>query len=695
MQTTDVVEAPNKGWSIIVDDFIGQGKDMSIDRSDIRPSKTNRKFFNPVKLKELAANIKAVGILQRILVRPVTPTEEEPEQYEIVYGERRWLAAGIAELVAIPCNVRSLNDDQAAMIQIFENLHKENPHPLEEAMGYQNLMMAHGYTADALVKELGLTRSYFYGRLKLCSLAADLHQDFMNDKFPASIALIIARIPVPALQIEAANEILDMEDREEPMSVREASSFIRDRYMLNLDKATFPTSYAKLIDDAGSCDKCPKRTGNQPEMYEGIDPQICTDPNCFSEKTAAVVNKKIAVWENKNIPVHRDNEGRMLLIQADFGNHGKVSGRTTMSYFNILITPGIRMQSMLHDVLTPDQRPKPVFMVLDRDNELQPVYNHADAQMALKNAGHCPLSEAKKDLASDEDDEDDDTDEEQDTQSTVTVTTISMSALGLNDDNAIAARTKRDDERRETASKETKARVAIYKRLRELVAEGLSLPSLREFAKQLFISHSLPNDVLYDIYQFDINDDEQVWAYIDQATMVELQLFLLDLILTDDLVVTSWNMDRLGSESDTFNTVLAIARAEGIDPDQVRYELENPAAVAQSDEPAQQAIKTPAKRGRKPKVAAQPQPDLIAAESDAERIAEDQASANFSSQTIFNALMKSGSDVADANAPAPVDMPPVKTPGKRGPKPKQKESDSAAQAKITPVEAWPFPKGVA
>jgi ParB/RepB/Spo0J family partition protein len=283
--------------------------------SRIRISPDNRKRFNEPALQELAASIKSMGVAQPILMRPVTPTAEQPEDFEIVAGERRFRASTIAGMADIPAMVRKLTDLQAAKLRILENLQREDPHEMEEAEGYQLLMQQHGYNADQLAEEVSKSRAYIYGRLKLCALTLPVREQFLENKISASTALLIARIPVPALQIRALDEIINPTTwpAGEPLSYRKAQQHIQSRYMLDLATAIFPLDSAKLLAAAGSCVKCPKRTGNEPMLYPDLSADVCTDPDCFSEKRAAqhaatlvTANKKgIRVYDGKvRIPVN-------------------------------------------------------------------------------------------------------------------------------------------------------------------------------------------------------------------------------------------------------------------------------------------------------------------------------------------------------------------------------------------------------
>ena len=258
----------------------------------IRISRTNRKRFNAEAMQDLAANIREVGVIAPILIRPVTPTEGEPQKYEIVAGERRYRASIIAGLVMIPAVLRTLTDRQARTLQLLENLQREDPHAMEEAEGFQELMLTEGYSADDLAEKLKKSRSYIYARLKLCALSLSVRELFLDRKFDASVALLIARIPVPALQEKAVAEILLGSDYQssEPLSYRQSLEYIRRNYMLDLKKSVFSIKSATLLAGVASCTDCPKRTGNQPEIFGAeTSPDVCTDPDCYREKRAAHV----------------------------------------------------------------------------------------------------------------------------------------------------------------------------------------------------------------------------------------------------------------------------------------------------------------------------------------------------------------------------------------------------------------------
>lgn len=163
---------------------------IPLDR--ITASRTNpRKHFSPEALTELAKSIAAVGVLQPIVVRPGFRGRGS---YEIVAGERRFRAAELAGLAEIPATVRDLSDMQVLEIQIEENLHRADLHPLEEAESYRALHETHGQTVDEIAARLGKSKSYVYDRMKLCALIPEAKEHFLADRILAGHAVILARL---------------------------------------------------------------------------------------------------------------------------------------------------------------------------------------------------------------------------------------------------------------------------------------------------------------------------------------------------------------------------------------------------------------------------------------------------------------------------------------------------------------------
>ncbi len=279
----------------------------SIEPSATAVQERRRTHYDAAALKDLAENIKAVQVIEPIIVRPKIGGKE-PERFEIVAGERRWRASREAGLDTIPAIVRALDDSQVLEIQLVENLHREGLHELEEAEGYEILMRQHHYDIEQLSAKIGRSRAYVYARLKLLALDKKAREAFYAGKLTAATALLLARIPVPALQQEALKAITQGW-RGDPMSFRDAQQHIQDHYMTRLKDAPFDQKLADLVPGAGPCGKCPKLSGNQPELFGDIkNADVCTDPACYANKRA--------VW-GKRIEAQAKAEGRTVLSGKD------------------------------------------------------------------------------------------------------------------------------------------------------------------------------------------------------------------------------------------------------------------------------------------------------------------------------------------------------------------------------------------
>lgn len=562
-QTTSTLAITKADSVIIVDELVvDQGEFKIVQLSDIRISKTNRKHFDELKLTEIAASIKEMGVAQPILIRPVTPTAVEPEPYEIVAGERRYRGSIIAGRTTIPAMVRVLTDLQAAKIQILENLQREDPHPLEEAEGYENLMLTHGYTSEQLVEELKKSRSYIYGRLKLCSLALGVREQFLNNKFPASTALLIARIPVPELQVKAVKEITEPQYNGEPMSYRAAANHLQNRYMLKLDDAPFPINDIKLLAIAGTCSKCPKRSGNQPEIFTDVNNQnLCTDPDCFGEKRAANEARKITLANKNGIPVLEGDEAKKKNYELlSTGRDCAFVSEESFLWSFARRGSDLSGNSTIEKELKEDQRPAPLCLIKLDNGKVKTIYSKSEMQTALEKAGLCLTEEMAKQA-----DDDGDGDEP------------------VKQNDAYIERCKREDENKQKAEKETTFRVALYKKLRQKGFAGFSLESLREFVKMMVVndnSYAIPDDLLTDVYPFEKASDENVCTHIDQASVEDVQMILVDLVVGECLSVSHWNINDIADdEEDPFRTVQKMAELEGIDVEQVRQSLKAPIVV--------------------------------------------------------------------------------------------------------------------
>ncbi|HEY1900736.1 MAG TPA: ParB/RepB/Spo0J family partition protein [Steroidobacteraceae bacterium] len=281
--------------------------------SETRCQKERRAHFKEADAAELLESVRAKGVIQPILVRPLAPRGETDtlERYEVVAGERRVIAAEEALRMTIPAMVRDLSDEEALQLQLIENLQREDLTELAEAEGYEDLLKM-GKSADEIAVMVGKSRRTIYTRMQLLTLSAAARKAFYDGTLSSSVALLIARIPVAALRDEMLKEVTAKQPEYRGggvMSYREAQQLLSNKYLLRLKEAPFPTGDPTILVSAGPCGTCPKRTGNQPELFEDIgSADICTDPVCFNQKK---VN-----WGKMQLEAARE-EGRKVITGAE------------------------------------------------------------------------------------------------------------------------------------------------------------------------------------------------------------------------------------------------------------------------------------------------------------------------------------------------------------------------------------------
>lgn len=154
-----------------------------------------RRDFPVEKLEELAASIRAKGIIQPLIVRK---NPREPNGYEIVAGERRWRAAQMAQLHEVPVLVREFTDTEVLEVAIIENIQRADLNPVEEALGYRQLMDRFGHTQERLAEGLSKSRSHIANLLRLLSLPDEVQAMMRDGRLTAghARALITTEDPV-------------------------------------------------------------------------------------------------------------------------------------------------------------------------------------------------------------------------------------------------------------------------------------------------------------------------------------------------------------------------------------------------------------------------------------------------------------------------------------------------------------------
>ena len=160
----------------------------NIKRNEFQP----RINFDEKKLNELASSIKQNGIIQPIAVRPIKGSSEP---YQIVAGERRWLAAQKAGLHEIPVTILDLNDNEVLEVAIVENIQREDLNVVEEAKGYKRLNQEFGYDHDKIANMMSKSRSHVSNTLRLLNLPKDVISMLQDGELTAGQARPLVGLP--------------------------------------------------------------------------------------------------------------------------------------------------------------------------------------------------------------------------------------------------------------------------------------------------------------------------------------------------------------------------------------------------------------------------------------------------------------------------------------------------------------------
>ena len=176
-----------------------------------------RRTFDPDQLEELTNSIREKGVMSPLLVRPT----DDPNIFELIAGERRWRAAQKAGLHDVPVIIREVDDKEALELAIIENVQRADLNPLEEAMGYGQLIEQFDYTQQDLAQVIGKSRSHVANTLRLLRLPEDVRGMVASGTLTAGHARTLITVGDPAA---LARQIVD-----KGLSVREAEALSQQR----------------------------------------------------------------------------------------------------------------------------------------------------------------------------------------------------------------------------------------------------------------------------------------------------------------------------------------------------------------------------------------------------------------------------------------------------------------------------------
>lgn len=277
-----------------------KSKQEVIKISDIKVNPNQpRTLFNEVELQELAASVRDTGLLQPIGLNRVKG------EFFLIYGERRLRASHIVQTELKERNTIAAvvfdNLSAAAVkeMQIIENLHRKDISPMEEAVAYQKLLELKKADIKEIANRVSKSVSYVAQRLKLNDLINEFQDALFTERMNLTNALKVCKISKEAQKELWTNDFSELEENE----YVEVSQWTLNKFMNNLNKASFDIADTKLCPKAGSCLVCPYNTAVNTLLFpDEAHESICTNSPCFQEKTNLSFNAEIkAALENPNI----------------------------------------------------------------------------------------------------------------------------------------------------------------------------------------------------------------------------------------------------------------------------------------------------------------------------------------------------------------------------------------------------------
>ena len=217
MDSNKIKKGLGRGLSSLIGENKIETQKNKLSVSVLIPNKYQpRKIFDEENLNELANSIRERGILQPIIVRK---SNDEQSKFEIIAGERRWLAAQKAGLHDLPVVITEADDLKSLEFAIVENVQRHDLNPLEEAQGYKRLIDDFSYDQEKVSKFIGKSRSYITNALRLLSLPDEVIKLIENKKLSAGHAKILVGLENASF---VANKII-----ENKLSVRQTENFVK------------------------------------------------------------------------------------------------------------------------------------------------------------------------------------------------------------------------------------------------------------------------------------------------------------------------------------------------------------------------------------------------------------------------------------------------------------------------------------
>ena len=211
-------------------------EEIQLDLIDPNPLQPRREFPKAA-LEELAASIRSSGVVQPVLLR------RADARYQLVAGERRWRAARLAGLTAVPAVIRDLSDGEALELALTENLMREDLNPLEVARGYEILQQRFELTHEQIAERLGATRSNVSNILRLLKLPSSVQEMIVDGQLSMGHARALITLDSHAAQARFAGLIV-----KQGLSVRQVESMVAIHTSKKLPAKTKPLAESDSLD---------------------------------------------------------------------------------------------------------------------------------------------------------------------------------------------------------------------------------------------------------------------------------------------------------------------------------------------------------------------------------------------------------------------------------------------------------------
>ena len=298
--------AQGEGESMRVDSAFREVDVDALAPSQSAAQQSRRSRFDADALEELSKSIAEAGVLEPLLVRPASSLETRVKgDYEIVAGERRWQAAKRAGLRTVPVIVRDLDAEEAALVQLTENIQREGLHPLDEAFFFAALRDDHGWSAEAIAERAGRSRSHVFGRIALLGLCPEAQAEISEGRLSPTAGRLLATVPSADLQREALATVYD------GATTREWE------FLLERD---FRNRLGRDFEPDDQCGACPNNTSVN--RSAGVGKGWCLDRACYGAKRKAAVEAEAEQAEAEGLPVVRVDRmpwSRVVAVDSDNG----------------------------------------------------------------------------------------------------------------------------------------------------------------------------------------------------------------------------------------------------------------------------------------------------------------------------------------------------------------------------------------